>query len=115
MKYGYTNKKITYDTKDGLEEWIDRCMTMMSKLTTQGDGQDKQFKPRIYQGKRRGQMRNFYNRCTYDQRNYQNRFRSDSRDRRISLNHRIQYGQNYRDRPRYEQNYRNDFRIQNLG
>ena len=42
--------------------------------------------------------------------NYQNRYRSDSGDRRISFSGRIQCGQNYRDRPRYAQNYRNDFR-----
>ena len=32
---------------------------MLSKLTAQGDKQNKQFKPKIYQGLRRGQMRNF--------------------------------------------------------
>ena len=56
---------------------------MMSKLTTQDDGQNKQFKPKIYQGKNGGQKRMFYDRHNYDQRNYQKRFRSDSRDRRI--------------------------------
>ena len=75
MKDSYANKKVTFDTQDGLEEKIDRLTTMVTKLTTQDDGQDKQFKPKIYQGKRRGQMRNFYNRHNYDQRNYQNRFR----------------------------------------
>ena len=58
MKDGYVNKKVTFDTQDGLEEKIDRLTTMMTKLTTQDDGQDKQFKPKIYQGKRRGQMMN---------------------------------------------------------
>ena len=62
----------------------------MSKLTGQNDDQTKQFKPKIFQSKRRGQMRNFYNR-NYCQRNYQNRY---SRDRRMSFSGRIQYGQN---------------------
>ena len=83
---------------------------MLNKLTTKDDGLNKQFKPKIFQGKRRGQTRNFYDRCNYDQRNYQNRYRSGSGVRRISLSSRIQCGQNYRDRPIYEQNYRNDFR-----
>ena len=39
---------------------------MISKLTAQDDNQVKQFKPKIYQCKRRGQTRNFY-----DQRKYQ--------------------------------------------
>ena len=50
----------------------------MSNLTTQDDRQNKQFKPKIYQGKRIGQARNFYDRHSYDQRNYQNRYRSNS-------------------------------------
>ena len=32
----------------------------MSKLTAQGNNQNKQFKPKIYHGKRRGQTRNYY-------------------------------------------------------
>ena len=87
---------------------------MMSKLTAKDDGLNKQFKPKIFQGKRRGQTRNFCDRCNYDQRNDQNRYRSDSRYKRISFSGRIQCGQNYRDRPRYGQNYRNDFRRGNF-
>ena len=34
--------------------------------------------------------------------------KSNSGDRRISFSGRMQYGQNYRDSPRYNQNYRND-------
>ena len=52
--------------------------------------------------------------CNYNQRNYQNKYRSNSRDRRIQFSSRIQYGQNYRGRPRYEQNYRNDYRRGNF-
>ena len=114
IKDGYTSEKVTFDTQDALEEKIDRLMSMMSKLTTQDDSHNKQFKPKIYQGKRRGQTRNFYDRHIYDQRNYQNRHRSKSGDRRISFSDRIQYGQNYRDSPRYNQNDRNDFRRGNF-
>ena len=80
IKDSYVYKRVTFDTKDGLEEEIDRLTTMMSKLTSQDDEQNKQFKPKIYQGKRRGQMRKSYDKNNYDQRNYQNRYRSDSRD-----------------------------------
>ena len=40
-------------------------------------------------------MRNFYN-CNFGQRKYQNRYWSNSGDRRISFSGRIQYGQNKR-------------------
>ena len=63
----------------------------MSKLTAQGSNQNQLFKPKIYQGKRRGQGRNYY-----DQDRYQNRYRSNSGDRRMSYRGRAQYGQNYR-------------------
>ena len=105
-----SNKKVTFDTQDRIEENIDKLTVMMNKLTTKDDGLNKQFKPEIFQGKRRGQTRNFYDKCNYDQRNYQNRYRSGSRDRTISFSGKIQCGQMYRDRPMYGQNYRNDFR-----
>ena len=110
MKGGYASKKVTFDTQDGLEEKIDKFMTMMTKLTTQDDWQDKQFKPKIYQGKRREQTWNFYDRHIYDQKNDQNKLSSDCRDRRIAFSGRTKCRQNYRARPRYEKNYRNDFR-----
>ena len=56
-----------------------------------------------------GQTGNFYDH-NYDQRNYQNRYRSHSGDRRISFSGRIQYRQNYLNRPRYNQNYRGDLK-----
>ena len=66
---------------------------MMSKLAAQGNNQNKQFKPKVYQGRRRGQMRNYY-----DLGKYQNRYRLNSGDKRISSRSRVQYGQNYRGR-----------------
>ena len=67
IKDSYSNnKRVTIDTQDGLEEKIDRHTTMMSKLTAKDEGLKKQFKPKIFQGKRRGQNRNIYDRCNYD-------------------------------------------------
>ena len=51
---------------------------MMSKLTAQDNNQNRQFKHKIYQGEQRGQPRNFYNLNNYDQRTYQNKYRSNS-------------------------------------
>ena len=111
--YEYISKKVTFDMQDSLDKKIDRLTSMMGKLTAQDDDQSKQFKPIIYQGKRRGHTRNFYDQ-SYGQRNYKIRYRSNSGDRRILLSGRIQYGQNNRDRPRYNQNYRGDFRRGNF-
>ena len=91
IRDGYNSKKVvTFDTQDRLKDKIDKLTSMMSKLTAQGNNQNKQFKPKIYQGKRRGQTRNYY-----DQGNYQNRCRSNSGDGRISFRGRGQYRQNY--------------------
>ena len=44
MKDSYNNKRVTFDTQDGLEEKIDRLTVMMSRLRA-----NKQFKPKIFQ------------------------------------------------------------------
>ena len=77
----------------------------MGKLATRDNGSNRYFKPQIYESKRRGHSRNFYDGCIYDQQGYKNRYRSNSRDRRGH------FGGQSRGRPRYEQNYRGgDFR-----
>ena len=54
IRNGDISKKVTLDTQNSLDEKIDRFTSMMSKLTTQEDNQNKQFKPKIYQNKQRG-------------------------------------------------------------
>ena len=44
IKVGYISKKVTFNTQDSLDQKIGRLMSMMSKLTTQEDNQNKQFK-----------------------------------------------------------------------
>ena len=86
------NKKVSFDTKEESGDKIDKLAVMIGKLATRDSGTGRQFKPQIYQNRGGGQNRN------YNQRNYQNRFRSNSGDR----------GQDRQDRgrPRYKQNYR---------
>ena len=87
----YTNiKAVSFNMQDRLDDKIDELMSMMSKLTAQGDKLDKQFKPKIYQGKRRGQTKH-----NYDQSNYWTRNRSNGGDSRMS----------YRDRDRSRGRY----------
>ena len=88
------NNKVTFNMQDGLEDKMDRLTVMMSQLTMKDEGLNRQFKPKIYQGRGIDQSRNFYNRHNYDQQSCQGRYRSNSGDR-------TQYGQN-RGRPRYE-------------
>ena len=71
----------------------------MGKLAARDNGTHRQFKPQIYQSRRRGKSRNFYDSHNYDRGNYQKWYRSDSFDRR-------NYYRQSRGRPRYEQNYR---------
>ena len=63
----------------------------MNKLTPQDSSQNSPFKPKSYQGKRRGQTRKYYN-----QDRYQSRYRSNSGDRysRTSYRGTAQYRQN---------------------
>ena len=46
IKDRYISKKDTFDTQDGLEEKIDRLTSMINKVTTQNDSQNKQLKPK---------------------------------------------------------------------
>ena len=89
------NKKVTFDTHDRLEDKIGKLIVMMGKLAARDNGNVRQFKPQIYHS-RRGQSRNFYDSRNYDRGNYQNRYRSNSGDRRI------QFSAQSRDRPRYK-------------
>ena len=66
--------RVIFDMIDGLEQKIDKLMVMMGKLVTNDKGQNRQFKPQIYQTNRgRGQTR-----CNYKQRGFHERLRSDN-------------------------------------
>ena len=41
------NKKVTFDTQDGLEDKIDKLTVMMGKLATKDNGTNRQFKSQI--------------------------------------------------------------------
>ena len=57
----YNNMKVfTFDTQDRLDDKLDKLKSIMNKMTVQGSNQIKPFKPKMYQGKRRGQTRNYY-------------------------------------------------------
>ena len=75
IKDGYS-KRVTFDTRDGLEDKINRLTMMMGKLAARDNGSKRQFKPQVYQSRRRGQYRE-----NYDRQDYQGRYRSDSVER----------------------------------
>ena len=69
------NRKVSFDTKEKLGDKIDKLAVMIGKLTARDSRTNRQFRPQIHQSRGRGQNKN------YSQRNYQNRHRSNSRDR----------------------------------
>ena len=108
-RYNSGKRIVLFDTQDRLDDKLDNITSMMSKLKAQGSSQSRPFKLKIYQAKRRGQARNYYN-----QDRHQGRYRSNSGDKRISYGGRAQYRPNYREMWQYYKNYRGDFRRGNF-
>ena len=61
------SRRVTFDTEDDLGDKIDKLMIMIGKLAARDSRSGRQFKPQIYQRKRRGQNRGSYDRHSYDQ------------------------------------------------
>ena len=61
------SRRDTFVTGDELGDMIDKLTVRIGKLAARNSGSGKQFKSQIYQGKRRGQNRGSYDRCSYDQ------------------------------------------------
>ena len=87
------NRKVSFDTRDELGDKIDKLTVMLGRLAAKVDNKRRPFKPQMYQGKGRGQNRGF------SQGNNQDRNRSNNRPSSRDRGH-------FRDRPRFEQNYR---------
>ena len=90
------NRKVSFDTKEELGDKLDKLAVMIGKLTTRDGRSNRQFTPQIHQSRGRGQNKN------YNQRNYQNRYRSNNRSNSGDTG---QYRQNEVD-PDMNQNYR---------
>ena len=66
VRNGNNGKKVyTFDMQDRLDEKIDNLAPMMRKLTAQCNNDNKPFKHKIYQGKSRGQIRNYHKQGNY--------------------------------------------------
>ena len=65
-------KRVSFDTREKLGNKIDKLTVMIGKLAAKDSGRVKKFKPQVHQNRGRGQNRG------YNQRNYQNRYRSDN-------------------------------------
>ena len=61
------SRRVTFDTGDELVDKIDKLAVMIRKLAARDSRSGRQFKPQIYQGKRRGQNRGIYDRHGYNQ------------------------------------------------
>ena len=90
---GKTSKKaVSFNALETIErtnDIVDKLASLVSKMKVHIDKCDAQYKPQVYQSKRRGQ-----NRCSYSQNNYRPRNRSFSRDRNISYRGRGSFGRN---------------------
>ena len=60
------SRRVSFDTREELNDKIDKLTVMTGKLAAKDSGRTRQFKPQIHQNKGRGQNRG------YGQRNYQN-------------------------------------------
>ena len=76
------NRKVSFDTREELGDKVDKLAVMIGKLATRDSGTSRQFKPQIYKSRGRGRNRGNYDRHSYDQQSYQNRYRSHSGDSR---------------------------------
>ena len=45
------NKKVTFNTQDGLEDKIDKLTAMMGKLAARDSKVSRPFEPQVYQSK----------------------------------------------------------------
>ena len=75
---GSCKKGVTFDALEAIEKTndsIDKLTSLVSKMNMKIDKCKAQYKPQLYQGRRRGQ-----NRCEKRQENYQPRNSSYSRD-----------------------------------
>ena len=61
------NRNVTFDTGDELGDKTDKLTVMIGRLAAKDRESGRQFKPQIYQSRRRGQIRESYDRCNHDQ------------------------------------------------
>ena len=54
-----TNRKVSFNTRDELGDKIDKLTVMLGRLAAKDNCDKRTFKPQIYQGRGRGQNRNF--------------------------------------------------------
>ena len=83
---------------------------MLSKLTAQDNKENQPFKPKIYQGKKRGQARNFYD---------QDRYQHIDIDQTVVIGEchievELSVDKILKGRSQYDQNFRGDYRKGNF-
>ena len=73
IREGQNSRRVSFNTREDLGDKTDKLAVMIGKLAAKDSRKVRPFKPQIHQNRGRGQNRG------YDQRNYQNRYRSDNR------------------------------------
>ena len=102
----HSKKGLTFDVLEMIERnsnSIDKLTSLVSKMNMKMDKCETQYKPQVYQGRKRGQ-----NKCDYRPNIYQTRNQSYSRDRNKSYRGRGNHDRNFRSnyRGRLRDNYR---------
>ena len=99
--YNSGEKVVLFDTQDSLDDKLDTIISMISKLTVQGNSQNRLFNHEIDQRKRMLEMIiiKIDTKVGVDQ---------------MVVRGRAQYGQNYQGRLQHDQDYRGDFRKGNF-
>ena len=105
-----SNKRVTFNMTDDIEQKLDKLTVMMGKLVTEDEGQSKQFEPWVYQSKRgRGQERSRFRSDNAYQGH--SRYNQEFRGRMgYSSNNRGSYGYNTRGNQRYGRHNNNNNR-----
>ena len=67
------SRRVSFDTREELGDKISKLAVMIGKPAAKDSGKVRQFKPQIHQNTGRCQNRG------YNQRHYQNRYRSNNR------------------------------------
>ena len=58
------NRKVSFNTRDELENKIDKLRVMLGTLAAKDNNEKRPFKPQIYQGRGRGQNSG-YSQCKF--------------------------------------------------
>ena len=73
IREGQNSRRVSFHTREDLGDKMEKLAVMVGKLAAKDSEKVRPFKPQIHQNRGRGHNRG------YNERNYQNRYRSNNR------------------------------------